>query len=178
MTHQQHLNLIKNAIPNRAGVWADLGSGAGAFALATADLLPFGSKIYSIDQNSLSIQSQEAEFERLFPSFPITFHTADFTKKLPINEKLDGIIMANSLHFVKEKISVLKKLKELLKPSGRIVFVEYNVDKGNQWVPYPFSFDSLIKLAKESGFGQPVLAGRVKSQFLNEMYCAYLLGPD
>ncbi len=143
-------------------MWADLGSGAGVFTLATADLLPSGSKIYSIDQNSLSLQSQEAEFSRLFPDFPISFHTADFThlpgpltssslsskssslrvEDLTLSPKgrgnvggLNGILMANSLHFVKDKVPVLKKLKELLKPGGRIVFVEYNVDQGNHWVP-------------------------------------------
>lgn len=185
MTHQQHVALIKKAIPKSPGIWADFGSGEGAFTLAVADLLPFGSKMYSIDRNSSSLKAQEAEFKRIFPTFTISFHTGDFidfsTLTPPLSLKgrgrssFDGIIMANSLHFVEDKISLLKELKKYLKPGGRIVFVEYNVDQGNQWVPYPFSFESLKQIANEAGLSEPVLAGKVSSQFLNEMYCAYMI---
>jgi hypothetical protein len=47
MNHSDHVKLIRNALTNTAGYWADFGSGEGAFTLALADLLHSGSKIYS-----------------------------------------------------------------------------------------------------------------------------------
>lgn len=174
MNHSDYVNLIKNAVPNTAGVWADLGSGEGAFTLALAELLSFESKIYSIDQNSASLKAQEAKFKQHFPLFTISFHEQDFTEDLDL-PLLDGILMANSLHFIEDKVPVLKNLKKLLKPGGRLVIVEYNVDKGNHWVPYPFSFETFKKLAKKAGFEEPKLSGTAPSEFLDEMYCAYSL---
>src|SRR4051812_18975191 len=101
MNDQDHINLIKNALPRENGTWADLGSGDGAFTLALADLLP-ASEIYSIDKNSLRLENQKLEFVHRFPNANIHFISADFNKplKLPL---LDGILMANSLHYVKEQ---------------------------------------------------------------------------
>jgi ubiquinone/menaquinone biosynthesis C-methylase UbiE len=175
MNHQDYVNLIKNAVPNTAGVWVDLGSGEGAFTLALVELLHSGSKIYSIDQNSASLKAQEAKFRTLFPLFTIYFHTGDFTSPLTLHALplLDGILMANSLHFIEDKVPVLKNLKKLLKPGGRLVIVEYNVDTGNHWVPYPFSFATFKELATKAGFKEVQLAGKTPSVFLNQMYCAY-----
>lgn len=192
MNHNDYVKLIYQAIPkynksspfqsnnNKEQVisWADLGSGEGAFTLALVQLLPVESKIYSIDQNKASLQSQEAIFKRMSSLSTISFHTADFTRELPISEKLDGILMANSLHFVEEKVNVLKQLKKYLKPGGRLVIVEYNVDQGNHWVPYPFSFETFKTLVKEAGFINATFAGTAPSEFLNEMYCGLALNPS
>ena len=39
MTHEDHVSLLRGGVPGPGGVWADLGSGAGAFTLALADLI-------------------------------------------------------------------------------------------------------------------------------------------
>ena len=38
MDHNDHVLLLAKGIPTQGGVWADLGSGAGAFTLALADV--------------------------------------------------------------------------------------------------------------------------------------------
>ncbi len=102
MTHTQHVNLIKKAITKRCGTWADFGSGEGAFTLALADLAGPHAVIYSIDKDKKRLDVQEMEFERMFPESSIHFIATDFTKPLAL-PPLDGIVMANSLHYVKDQ---------------------------------------------------------------------------
>ena len=39
MIHSDHVRLLRDGVPQAGGVWADIGSGGGAFTLALADLL-------------------------------------------------------------------------------------------------------------------------------------------
>ena len=51
MNHNDHVNLLRKGIPEKGGLWADLGSGTGAFTLALADLIGSTGHIYSIDKD-------------------------------------------------------------------------------------------------------------------------------
>src|SRR5579863_6185040 len=100
MTHDDHVRLLRDGIPASAGgVWADLGSGWGAFTLALADLLGSGGRIYSVDRDSGALREQEQAMRERFPDRSVTYLAADFTRPLDL-PPLDGIVMANSLHFV------------------------------------------------------------------------------
>jgi SAM-dependent methyltransferase len=82
------------------------------------------------------------------------------------------VLMANSLHYYKEKESVLRHVGSFLKPGGRLLVVEYNVDSGNQWVPYPFSFEKFQVLAIQAGFSEPRRLATHPSSFLRGFYSA------
>ena len=101
----------------------------------------------------------------------VTYIPADFTRPLNIPQ-LDGIIMANSLHFIRKKDEVLQHIASYLRPGVRLLLVEYNVDRGNMWVPYPFSYETWETLARKNGFVSTRLLERRPSSFLNEMYSA------
>jgi len=171
MQHEDHVNLLKKAIQKTGGTWADFGSGDGAFTLALSDLVGAKAQIYSIDKDKKRLENQEDKFKHKFPNTDITFILMDFTKelKLPL---LDGILMANSLHYVKDQLNFFSFLKTYLKPNGKIIIIEYNIDKSNPWVPYPLSFESFKLLAKKAGFKDTKLCSRVDSSYWNEMYCA------
>ncbi len=174
MNHGDHVRLIEKGIGKPGGVWADFGSGWGAFTLALRDIAGVRVKIYSIDKDSISLDEQRRNFAEKFPDSNIDYILGDFTQSLPL-PALDGVIMANSLHFFRDKIPVLKRIKSYLKKTGRLVIVEYDTDRGNIWVPYPVSFKSLSSLAAEAGFGQPQLLHRHPSGFLRSIYAGLLL---
>ena len=50
--------------------------------------------------------------------------------------------------------------------------VEYDADRGNPWVPYPFSFESWRREAVRAGYTEPRVIGRVPSRFLGAIYSA------
>ncbi len=156
------------------GVWADFGSGTGAFTLALADLLgPLG-VIYSIDRDARALREQERAMQARFPAVTVHYVAADFTRPLAQLPPLDGIVMANSLHFLRdsEKPAMLARVRGCLGPGGRLVLVEYNTDQGNPWVPYPLSFDTWQELARRSGFTETRLLATVPSRFLGEIFSA------
>lgn len=171
MNHNDHVHLLHKGIPRPGGTWADLGSGGGAFTLALADLVGPTGQIYSVDKDRSALRQQEREMRSRFPSTIVSYLVADFTQRLDL-PPLDGIVMANSLHFLRHKDPTLQLIRSYLKPHGRLIIVEYNADRGNMWVPYPFSYGTWEKLAKQNGFASTQLLASVPSRFFGEIYSA------
>jgi len=117
------------------------------------------------------LREQEQTMLSLFPSITVEFLVADFTQRLDL-PPLDGIVMANSLHYVRDKGAMLQRIHAYLKPGGRLLLVEYNVDRGNLWVPYPLSYPTWEGLALRNGFSDTQLLEKVPSRFLGEIYSA------
>ena len=171
MNHDDHVRLIREGVTGGGNEWADLGSGEGAFTLALADLLGAGGHIYSVDKDVRALREQRAALQARFPAVTLEQRMADFTQPLDL-PPLDGVVMANSLHFQRNKETVLRQVHALLKPGGQLVLVEYNADKGNLWVPYPLSYRTWEALAQANGFARTRLLATQPSRFLREIYAA------
>src|SRR5512136_1396229 len=91
MNHDDHVYLLRGGIPKPGGVWADLGSGWGAFTLALADLIGPTGRIYSVDKDPNSMREQEQALRARFPGVAIHTTIADFTRRLDL-PPLDGIV--------------------------------------------------------------------------------------
>ncbi|HXB08037.1 MAG TPA: class I SAM-dependent methyltransferase [Puia sp.] len=174
MTHCEAITLLDNPAlhhrptdtPTR---WADLGCGTGTFTLALAHFLSPGSTIEAIDL-APGIKKQTT------PNH-ITIHprAADFTKPNLGLENIDGILMANAIHYVKDKLTLLQTLHASLKPGGLFLLVEYDTDIPlPRWVPYPISFTAASHLftpphwqTLQKSTERPSAFGR------SNLYCAF-----
>src|SRR5437588_2420206 len=157
MQHADYLALLRGGVPNPGGVWADFGSGQGAYTLALAELIGPGSTLYSVDLDANALRTQAKLMAEKFPDVQLHQITADFTQPItPALPTLDGLLMANALHLMPghQKAGIVQVLKRYLKPGGRWLVVDYNADSGNPWVPYPISYASLETLARQCGFAE------------------------
>ena len=179
MNHHDHVRLLQKGVPKQGGVWTDLGAGEGAFTLALAELTGPASIIYAVDRDSSALRRLARTMAERFPE--VTLHTlvADFEHPLPglpqpgeAESGLDGIVMANSLHFVRNKAETLARVRGYLKTGGRLLMVEYNSDHGNMWVPHPFSYSTWQRLSRTCGFEHTELLATYPSRFMNEIYAA------
>ena len=123
MNHQDHVGLLKAAVPPGVATWADLGSGTGAFTLALADILGPGARIVSVDRDGGALREQARTMGERFPEVALDQRQADFTGELQLSP-LDGLLMANSLHFVRDKRELLPRLLGAIRPRGRFVLCD------------------------------------------------------
>jgi ubiquinone/menaquinone biosynthesis C-methylase UbiE len=162
LKHSDLVALIEGGVGEKGGSWADLGAGEGAFTRALADVVGPEARIIAVDRDRGALRGLHGRFET---------RVADFTRPLDLHD-LDGVVMANSLHFVRDKAPVLAAVRAMLKPAGRLIVVEYGTDSGNHWVPYPFSYPTWEAMAARAGFRNTRLMKTVPSRWLGSMYSA------
>jgi ubiquinone/menaquinone biosynthesis C-methylase UbiE len=172
MEHTDHVELLRPANLPQGGIYADFGAGGGAFTLALRELVGLDATIYAVDKDRHSLAELESNHRaRFHTTRNLILLKDDFSlsQSMPL---LDGVVMANSLHFFKDKEKILRHVRAHLKPNGALLLVEYNVDVGNIWVPYPISFNVCRVLVKRTGFTEPKLLAKTPSRFLDEFYSA------
>jgi SAM-dependent methyltransferase len=166
--------LIAGAVPRRPGTWADLGAGDGTFTRALVQLLGPKSRIYAVDRDARAIAAIKRWAARAAAS--VTTVVADFTRPFDIpgleEPRLDGILLANALHFVPDAAVALERLSAWVRPGGRVVVVEYDRRAASRWVPYPIPFARLVALTASAGLSAPVITATRPSAFGGILYTA------
>jgi trans-aconitate methyltransferase len=141
-------------------VWADLGCGDGTFTAALASFLPAGSTVHAIDNDTRALARLPARFGEI----AIVAHAADFTAFPWPFDALDGVLMANSLHYVRAHAAFVHAVDGALR-RRRVLLVEYDITRGNVWVPYPIGQASAVDLFRSAGYGVATTLGRKRSRY-------------
>ncbi|GHN01289.1 hypothetical protein WSM22_27780 [Cytophagales bacterium WSM2-2] len=143
------IDLLQGCIPSseRPQHWTDLGAGEGLFTRALGSLVRPGSHVVAVDQSTSALKSiawdlRNVTLDRLAGNF----------SSLDFGKDFDGILMANSLHYVPNQLEFIRELASRLTPVGRIVIVEYERREPNTWVPYPIDFKKLKDIGAKTGF--------------------------
>ena len=162
MQHQTAINLLKSGISSTSGIWADIGAGTGVFTTALRDILTEGC-IYAVDKSPHMLWRLSG-----FDAVKLVIEDGDFNKKmnLPV---LDGVIMANALHYSNQHIQTLQNVLQHLKKGGRFILIEYQLEHSTTpWIPFPITFEKFKKLAQQVGLSEPIEIGKVPSQYGHE----------
>jgi len=159
------VELLRSAVGGRAGVWADFGAGSGTFTRALVELLAPGSRVLAVDRVGSALA-------RLRGVQGVTTITADFAEGIQLPQQLDGMLFANSLHFVENAGAVLARLAERLRPGGRVVLIEYDGRGPSRWVPHPLAAARWPEVAATAHLNNPVIRARRRSAFGGELYVA------
>jgi trans-aconitate methyltransferase len=174
MEIQEAVDLLRDAVGDSTGIWADLGAGTGTFTLALADLLGGGSTIYAVDDDASAV--------RALVDLPAVGETriipvkADFTRPLELpglgagGMPLDGLLMANALHFVRDATGVLSRLVQRVRSGGRVIVVEYDQRRASRWVPHPIPAASWPTLAAAAGLVDPTITATRPSMYSGILY--------
>lgn len=149
----------------RAQTWCDLGCGTGTFTLALATLLPPGSVIHALDENKRSL----SHIPNRYQGVTIRKEIVDLSESNLSLPALDGVLMANFLHFIEHQGAFVARLRTL---SERLLVVEYDGRAPSRWIPYPLGFSALRGLLRERGFTEIAKVGTRASRFGGEMYSA------
>jgi len=182
MDHRDHVALIRGGVPGApaaGGTWADIGAGEGAFTLALADILGPGARIIAVDRDASALRANAEAMAKRFPATALTTLVADLERPLEL-PSLDGLVAANSLHYVprRRQVTTVRSLAGHLRPGAPFIVVEYDADRGNPWVPHPFSMRGWERLAAEAGLEEATEIGRVPSRFLGAIYGAVSRRPS
>ena len=159
MQQTEATNLIKGAITTQQPQkWADLGCGSGTFTIALQSLLPTGSQVTAVDKQRQNL--------------PVNFIKADFEKDELNLSGLDGILMANSLHYIRDKQKLVKKLEAYFASRPTFLIVEYDTTRFSPWVPYPINYQKLEQFFVTVGYTAITKLDEMPSRFGGRMYSA------
>jgi trans-aconitate methyltransferase len=154
--------------------WADLGCGTGTFTIALADLLTPGSVIHAIDRDGPALRKIPSSHK----SVSITTHRGDFTKQMWPFDRLDGILMANSLHYVDDQATFIRACEARMTSPRRFLIVEYDTHEANRWVPYPVPQTRLTALFTAAGYSSITLLRSRPSVYRRAaLYAAVVTAP-
>jgi len=169
--------LIRDAVDDASGVWADLGAGTGTFTRALARILGAESTIYAVDADANAVAALRA----LASTSPTRIMPvrADFTRAFELPELgdalLDGMMLANSLHFVLNAELVLSQLARRVRVGGRVVVVEYDRRAPSRWVPHPIDASRWPRLATSAGLVRAAITATRPSAYSGVLYAGVAL---
>ena len=174
MNPREAAALIASAVGDRGGTWADVGAGDGTFTRALVQVLPPGSRVYAVDTDAKALRELEVWAARAKANvIPVV---ADFTRPfdLPgVGERLlDGLLVANALHFVRNPAGALARIVERVRPGGRVILIEYDRRRATRWVPYPIDSDRVPEIAAHAGLTAPTFTASRPSLYGGAIYVA------
>jgi trans-aconitate methyltransferase len=150
--HRDAIEMLADSDVGALGptTWADLGCGTGTFTLALADLLAPGSVIHAMDSDASALRKIPSAHKNTSIT---TYHGDVLKPQMWPFADVDGILMANSLHYVEHRAAFIRACALRMESPGYFLIVEYDTDAANRWVPYPVPLTSLTTLFNGAGYG-------------------------
>jgi arsenite methyltransferase len=136
-------------------IMADIGSGGGYFTCRFAKAVGDTGKVYAVDTDQeflelIKKQAREQGLTNIVTVLAASDHS-DMSKN-----SLDYVFMRNVCHHLPNRVEYFERLKESLKPNGKVVIIEYDGRGGffsfhnrhRHFVPK----DTLLEEMKQAGY--------------------------
>jgi Methyltransferase domain len=123
--------------------------------VALASQLPPGSVVHAMDVDARAVKRVPSRRGGV----DIATHVGDFTEFPWPFDALDGVLMANALHYVRDQAAFLRRCDAHAR-HRRVLLVEYDTDQANPWVPYPLGYAAAVELFRTMGFNVATLGWR------------------
>lgn len=172
MDNQQRTTLLRTADPAPGEAWADLGCGDGTLSRILAEIIGPAGSLLLVDKDAAAIERLRRVSRTWSDENPAyTFRSEQITELGPL-PPLEGILLANVLHYVPGPSEVLRTVSRALKPGGRLLVIEYDRSDPNTWVPHPIPTAALPEIARQAGITPFYVRARVPSDYGRVIYAA------
>lgn len=139
----------------------DFGSGSGAYVLAIAAELKGKGHVYAVDvQRDLLRRTLNEAHRRGLHNAQVIWGDLEKPGSTKIADgKMDLVLVSNLLFQVKERTAVLEEAQRILKPSGRLVIIDWSDSFGGMGPPRSdiVTQERAVELARGLGF-EPLYA--------------------
>ena len=106
-------------------VIADIGSGTGYFSVRFAHMVPKG-RVYGVDTEPDMVKYLADRAKSMGLTNVVPVQAAPDDPRLP--EKVDLIFIADTFHHIENRAQYLRKLRDSLRPDGRIAIIDFRMD--------------------------------------------------
>ena len=104
---------------------ADLGAGGGYFTFKLADAVGSDGKIYAVDVDSGMVDLVAGEAKQKTATNVVAILARPDDPRLP-KTGVDLIFTSNTYHHIEDRIAYFGKLRNYLRPGGRIAIIDYD----------------------------------------------------
>jgi ubiquinone/menaquinone biosynthesis C-methylase UbiE len=128
---QEKPSVVLDALKLRGGeTVADLGAGSGYFTFRIAPRVGRAGKVLAVEIQDEMLQTIRQRAQALKVTNVEAVKASETDPNLPVN-RVDLVLMVDVYHELAYPFEVMTKIREALKPGGRVVFVEYRKEDPN-----------------------------------------------
>lgn len=122
---EEHPSEVLSALQiHRGDVVADLGAGSGYFTFRMAPLVGEGGKVFAVDVQDEMLRTLKERATAMKARNVEVVKGSELDPHLPLGA-VDLVLMVDVYHEMAYPYEVMRKIRESLKPEGRVAFVEY-----------------------------------------------------
>jgi len=123
----------------------DLGCGPGFFSVEIAKMMNDSGKVIAADLQEGMLEKVNIKIKGTELEQRISIHKCQ-EDKIGVTEKVDFVLIFYMIHEVPDQDTLLRELKSILKPDGKIFIIEPNFHVSKK------SFEEMINKIKDIGF--------------------------
>ncbi len=146
-------SILKSAGVMRGMTVADLGCGSGFFTIPLGSMVGEAGKVFAVDSRPAALERLRENLNSVTRSVVRTVQ-ADVSKTSIPSSSVDVAFVSNLLHDIDDKAEFMLEVRRMLKPTGRLVVVDWRRIEMEFGPPLEIRLDekSVREILKAGGF--------------------------